>query len=67
MPDLIREQLLKFLQAPAGSIDLGFDLYRKNIILPLNQEIHLIGRIALAPVPGDHFKRLPSPKAVGAS
>ena len=54
--DLIGELILKFFQALAGGIGLGFDFYREQIILPLNKEIDLIGRIILAPVPGDYLK-----------
>ena len=39
---LIWEQFLELFQAPTGSIGFGFNLNRENIILPLNQEIHLI-------------------------
>lgn len=28
----------------------------ENIILPLDEEIYPMGRIILAPVPGNHFK-----------
>ena len=54
--DLIWEQFLEFLEALAGRVGLGFDLYRENVVFSLNEEIHLIRRIVPAPVPGDHFK-----------
>ena len=54
--DLIREQFFEFLEAPAGGIGFRLDLHRKNIVFPLNQEIHLIRRIRLCPVPGSPFK-----------
>ena len=53
--DLIRKQFLELFETFAGCIGLGLDLYRENIILPLDKEIHFIGRIALTPVPGNHF------------
>ena len=53
---MIWEQFLELLETLAGGIGLGFDLYRKNIIFALNEEVYLIRRIALCPVPGNHFK-----------
>ena len=50
--DLIREQFFEFFQAFAGGVGLCFNLNRKNIVLPLDQKIHLIRRIILAPVSG---------------
>ena len=54
--DLIREQLLKLLEALAGGIGLRLDLNRENVIFPLNEEIHFIRWIILAPIAGNHFK-----------
>lgn len=54
--DLIREHLLKLLEALAGGIGLRLDLNRENVIFPLNEEIHFIRWIILAPIAGNHFK-----------
>ena len=49
-PDLLREQLLELSKAFACDIRLGLDLHGENVVLPLDQEINLIGRVALAPI-----------------
>ena len=54
--DLIRKQLLEFLQASAGRVGFRFDLNGENIILTLNQKIYLIRRIGLRPVTRCYFK-----------
>ncbi len=45
-------QFLELFQAFAGRIGFGFDLHREDIIVPLDQEIYLYERIALAQYPG---------------
>ena len=39
---MIWEQFLELLETLAGGIGLVFDLYRKNIIFALNEEVYLI-------------------------
>src|SRR5699024_9248627 len=54
--DLIRKQLLEFLQASACGIGFRFDFHWKDIVFPLNQKIHLIRRVGLRPVPWGYLK-----------
>ena len=54
--DLIAEQLFEFFETLAGGVGLGLDLHGEDVVLPLDEEIHLIGRVALAPVSWYNFK-----------
>ena len=48
--DLAWEQLLEFSQAAASGVGLGFDLHVEDVVLALDEEVHLVGRVHLAPI-----------------
>lgn len=50
------EELLELAQAAAGGIGLGFDLHVENVVLALDEEIHLVGWVHLAPIAGHDLK-----------
>ena len=45
----------------AGCVGFGFDLHGEDVVFPLNEEIHFVRWVVLAPITGHDFKLLLTP------
>lgn len=48
--DLFGEHLLELAQSTTGGVCVGFDPHGEDVILSLDEEVHLVGRAHMTPV-----------------